>query len=149
MHLIYFLIAFGSGSFVPLQALINGGIGSQLGHPLYGAITNFTVGLLALLTITALARPAFNGQAALSAAPWYLWMGGFFGAAFITGGAFVAPKIGAAAFLALVVAGQMLGSLVIDQFGILQSEATPVTARRLLGALLIIGGVLLVVRKAA
>lgn len=56
------------------------------------------------------------------------------------------PKIGAATFIALLVAGQMLASVAFDHFGLLGLTQRPVDLPRLIGVALLIGGVLLIRR---
>ena len=49
--------------------------------------------------------------------------------------------------LALVLAGQMIAALAVDQFGVLGFPQNAVTPARLLGAVLVIIGALLIVRR--
>ena len=75
---------------------------------------------------------------------WYSWTGGLFGAIFIGVAILMVPRLGAATVIALIVVGQMLGSLTFDHFGLLgipQHEASPI---RLAGAALLILGVILI-----
>jgi transporter family-2 protein len=53
------------------------------------------------------------------------------------------PRLGAASTIALVVAGQMLASLVFDHFGLLGLARHPATPARGLAAALLIAAVLL------
>ena len=78
--------------------------------------------------------------------PWWAWSGGAFGAIFIGLSIFLVPQIGAATFLALLVTGQMLGSITFDHFGWLGLTQRPVDAPRLIGVALLIGGVVLIRR---
>ena len=52
----------------------------------------------------------------------------------------------AATFLALLVTGQMLGSITFDHFGWLGLTQRPIDAPRLIGVALLIGGVVLIRR---
>lgn len=54
------------------------------------------------------------------------------------------PRIGAATTVACALAGQVVASIIIDHFGLLQVTVNQVTIPRLIGALLIIVGVILV-----
>ena len=80
------------------------------------------------------------------ASRWWAWSAGVFGAIFIGLGIFLVPQIGAATFLALLVTGQMLGSIAFDHFGWLGLTQRPVDAPRLIGVALLIGGVVLIRR---
>jgi transporter family-2 protein len=55
-------------------------------------------------------------------------------------------RLGAASLLSLVVAGQMLASSVIDHFGLLGIARHPATPSRVVGALLLVAGVVLMRR---
>jgi transporter family-2 protein len=54
------------------------------------------------------------------------------------------PRLGAATVLALIVVGQMLGSLAFDQFSLLGLQQHPANLTRLAGPVFLILGVVLV-----
>jgi transporter family-2 protein len=56
----------------------------------------------------------------------------------------VAPRVGAATLIAVILAGQAVASLAIDHFGLVGFDEHPATAGRIAGLLLIAFGVLLV-----
>jgi len=62
----------------------------------------------------------------------------------VAGSIFAAPKLGAAALIAVIVAGQALSSLAVDQFGWVGFEQKPITAGRIAGMALVGAGVALV-----
>lgn len=49
--------------------------------------------------------------------PWWLWVGGVLGAMYVAGAAALTPKLGAAGFLVLVVAGQIITAVLADTSG--------------------------------
>ena len=53
-------------------------------------------------------------------------------------------RFGAATFFALLIAGQMLGSIVFDHFGVLGVPIHPVSVLRVAGAALLVSGVVLI-----
>ncbi len=59
---------------------------------------------------------------------------------------YAAPRLGIASMLTLAIAGQMIAALIVDHYGALGLDRSPVTPGRIAGALLVIGGVLLVRR---
>jgi hypothetical protein len=65
-------------------------------------------------------------------------------AIFIGLGIFLVPQLGAATFFALLIAGQMLGSIAFDHFGLLGVPVHPISAVRVAGAALLVGGVILI-----
>ena len=75
---------------------------------------------------------------------WASWTGGFFGAIYIGVAILMVPRLGAAPVVALIVVGQMLGSLAFDHFGVLGIPIHPANPTRLVGAALLILGVILI-----
>jgi transporter family-2 protein len=72
------------------------------------------------------------------------WTGGIFGAIYIAISILLVPRLGAATVIALLVAGQMTGSLVFDHFGLFGLPVHPITAPRAIGAVLLLLGAILV-----
>jgi len=77
-------------------------------------------------------------------APPYLWIGGIFGVLVLISAVMLVPRVGAATFVAFLVAGQLIGALVLDQLGAFGLPRFPVTPLRVLGVFLLIGGARLV-----
>ena len=73
-----------------------------------------------------------------------LLAGGAIGAVYVSANVFLAPRIGAGALLCLVVAGQLLGALVIDRFGLFGLAMRELSFGRLAGAALVFAGALMV-----
>ena len=131
------------GAAVPMQSAINAQMGGVQGHPLYGAVTNTAVAtLIFLLLILGSRLPAPNLHAAASGPAW-LWLGGFVGAAFVFGGLFVAPRVGAATFATATIFGTIAASLLIDHFALFGFATRPVTLLRLAGVGGVLGGMLM------
>jgi transporter family-2 protein len=76
--------------------------------------------------------------------PWWAWSGGLFGGAFILLAILLLPSLGAATLFALVIAGQVLAAVTLDHFGALGLTPHPVSTTRLMGAALLIAGVVLI-----
>lgn len=132
------------GMLLPLQALINASLARQTTGPLFASLASFTVGMMALLGWWLASRPALE-YAALARVPWWAWTGGLIGAVFVAASTLLIPRMGAAALVCLVVFGQVAGSLLLDHFGVLHARQ-PIDSLRVIGALLVAGGALLVVR---
>lgn len=132
------------GMLLPLQALINAAMGRQTFGPLFAALLSFAVGTGVLAVWWMASRPVFE-PAALARAPWWAWTGGAIGAVYVAAATLLIPRMGAAPLICLVVFGQLLGSLLLDHFGVLHARQ-PIDGMRVLGTLLVIAGALLVVR---
>jgi transporter family-2 protein len=76
----------------------------------------------------------------------WAWTGGVFGALFIIGGIVLIPHLGAATFIALLVTGQMITAMAFDHFGLFGLVQRSADLARVLGAALLVAGVILVRR---
>jgi transporter family-2 protein len=76
--------------------------------------------------------------------PWWGWLGGVIGPAYVVAVFLLLPEIGAAATVGQTVAGQQLASLVVDQLGLLRLPRRPLTRTRLAGVALLLGVVALI-----
>ena len=56
----------------------------------------------------------------------------------------LAPRLGAATMVALIVIGQMTAGVLLDNFGLIGYATHPLNLWRLVGVVLMVGGVILV-----
>ncbi|MBK6350865.1 MAG: DMT family transporter [Proteobacteria bacterium] len=87
-------------------------------------------------------RPAASGRSRRGRG----W-GGLLGAVYVASVTILGPRLGGMTMVALVIAGQLMVALVVDQFGILGYPQIAVTPTRLLGAALLLAGAVLVMRR--
>ena len=80
-------------------------------------------------------------------APWWALVGGLLGAVYVTVALVAVRTLGASGLTAVVIAGQLAISVVIDRFGLLGVARQQIGAARILGLVLLVAGVALVVRK--
>jgi bacterial/archaeal transporter family-2 protein len=140
----YLLFAFAAGAVLPFQAGINAELADWLNSPVRAAFVSFAGGTLLLAVAAALVFRPMPSAGRLGNAPWWVWLGGALGAFFVLGSIVSAPKLGAATLVALVVAGQALASLIVDNFGWVGFEPKDITAGRLVGLALVGAGVVCV-----
>ena len=141
---IFIVIALLVGSGYPIQAGINATLAQFQSHPLMAAFTNTTVASLVLIVVMVVFRVPLPSLGTLAGAPWWAWTGGCLGAVFVLSALVIAPKLGAAAFISTTIVGTMTASMIIDHFGLLAYKVQPVTTQRLLGAALVIAGMMLI-----
>ncbi|MBN8263954.1 MAG: DMT family transporter [Xanthomonadales bacterium] len=137
------LVAVLVGAILPLQGLVNARLGTHVGGPVAAAFVSFLVGTVMLGLYLLATRTPVTLQGSLKLPAW-IWAGGAIGAVYVACFTLLMPRIGAAGMVCLAVLGQVTASLLLDKFGVLQA-AKPVGALRLLGALLVLAGVVLVV----
>ena len=89
----------------------------------------------------ALFRPTPPSSESLRSTQWWNWIGGPLGALIVLAGAALTQRLGAAAFIALVVGGQLLCSIVLDHFALMGLPQQSITPGRILGAILVVAGV--------
>src|SRR4030095_183473 len=133
------------GALLPVQAVLNTKLGKQTGGPLISSLLSFLVGLFCLFIINLVTNyTALSNMKPSSVSPWYLWIGGLLGAVYVSCIIFINQQQGVALTFALAVAGQIFISLIIDHFGLLGSFVRPVSIPKIIGALLIIAGLVLI-----
>jgi transporter family-2 protein len=146
MELVLVLLALVVGAGLPVQAGVNAALARHVGRPEWAAFVNFAVGLVALAAWLFVTRAPVPSAAALARAPAWAWGGGFLGAFYVSAVVVLAPRLGVATTLALSIAGQMVGALVLDHFGALGLATRPITGARIAGAALLVAGVVLLRR---
>ncbi|MFD1671990.1 DMT family transporter [Agrilactobacillus yilanensis] len=117
------------------QTAINGHLGKILNSPFQSAFISFLVGTLALCLILLVLRPKFNWQTVKQKNTWWMWLGGCFGALYVLGNTYLAPIIGTGLTVVVVLTGMIAGSLLIDNFGWLNTPKRPVSIIQILGLL--------------
>jgi len=139
------LVLFG-GAMIAVQAPTNAMLAKAGGSPVLAALISFGVGTVALLA-TWLASGNRPGTSAFASLPWYAWMGGLYGAFFVAIAAYAAPRIGLASLITIGVAGQIAAALWLDHIGALGLPREPINIGRVIGALLVVAGVVMVRRS--
>jgi bacterial/archaeal transporter family-2 protein len=145
--MLYVALAAVAGFFLPVQAMVNARTSQIFGGPFIATLINFTGGTIALIIIIAVLRVPLPTSEQIGRMPLYAWFAGLVGVMFVTQAAITVPKLGAAAMIAVVIAGQLFASMLFDHFGILQ-EAHPIGWQKIAGAVLLLGGVWLILRPA-
>lgn len=130
-----------AGIAVGWQQAVNGRVRRVAGSSLTATLLNFFFGTIALLVVFAVSLPFIALPSAWPGA-WWLYSGGVLGAGFIAIQAFTVNRIGVLALGVSLVAGQIVGALVLDWlFPVASSQITIWT---ITGALLAVTGSALV-----
>ena len=141
---LFLLFAVVAGAGIAVQAVINSRLRFILGSPVWAASTQFVIGLIVLTVVGLASRQPIPSADSLGRAPWWMWTGGLFGAAFIFMTVVATPRLGAALMLATAIVGQLAAALVIDHYGLFGGDVIPISAMRLVGVALLVGGVVLI-----
>jgi transporter family-2 protein len=136
------VLALLCGALVAIQSRINGELGSRLGDGFTAASISFGSGLVILAVALAIAPAGRRGLARVREAlrdrrlRWWYVCGGAAGSFLVLSQGLAAAALGVALFTVAVVAGQTISGLVLDRVGIGPGGRRPLTAARLVGALL-------------
>ena len=134
-----------SGALAALQTPTNAMLARAVNSPVNAALISFAVGTAALLAIS-LGLGVRPNAAAVRELPVSAWLGGLYGAFFVTAAAFAAPRMGVAFFVAVLIGGQLMMAVLLDQLGAFGLPKVEITPGRLAGLGLILAGVVLVRR---
>lgn len=141
------VLAVVAGFAMAFQPAANSTLAQRCEHPLQASIISFATGLIALCIVAVVLRVGWPIPTRFSGlAPW-AWTGGLMGTYMVTVSLLAAPKLGAANWIGLVVAGQLGLSLVLDHYGWVGFKPHPLTWTRFLGACCLAAGVFMVLRS--
>ena len=139
------LLAMLVGAIVPVQTAINTRLRQSVGSPIGATFVSFIIAVVVASIIAWGASGALVPDLSTAASqPWWAWLGGFMGVMFIAGNIVLFPKLGPVQTVILPILGQVIMGLLIDRFGLFQSPQVPVGPLRLLGALIVVGGIAMV-----
>ena len=141
---LFILIAIIAGMMMPTQAAINNRLAGFVNSPVIAAFVSFAVGTVALFVYILATGIPLSNLASLRNASLISWTGGLLGAFFVASAVILVPKLGVALTFSLIVAGQMLITLILDHFGFLGVPVKEINIQRFLGATLIVLGVVLI-----
>jgi transporter family-2 protein len=138
------ILAATAGISLVVQQALNANLRAALNSGVWSGFMSYFTGVICMVAFALVLQDPIPSAAAAARIPWFAWTGGMFGAIFIGLGIFLVPQLGAATFFVLLIAGQMLGSIAFDHFGLLGLPVHPVSAVRIVGAALLVGGVVLI-----
>ena len=107
--------------------------------------TALTAGIA--LVILVLARGSVSGFERALHQPWWMLLGGVMGLLIVFTVTYAGPRIGVAATVGILIAGQLVMGAVIDRWGLFGSEKIALHWPRVLGIVLLAAGAALSLRK--
>jgi transporter family-2 protein len=81
---------------------------------------------------------------AFAETPWWIWIGGAFGAFYVVSTIILVNNVGAVSMLAFILAGQMIASVIIDHFGLVGYPINPISLYKIVGIVFIAAGVMFI-----
>ena len=140
MKLYLVLLMFLIGVVLTLHLAMNAQVGAVVKNARMGNAIFWTIGAITAIIIglTAWEPEVFTR---LKTVPLWLLTAGIMGGALVFGIAWTIPQIGAGPATVLMVSGQILAAMAFSHFGVLGSPVEPISFMKIVGALLLIGGV--------
>ena len=133
------LLAMLAGLSVAIQISLTSAAQRVLGLTVLVAISGLTTGLFALTVSLVVGRPEFTGRSVA-----YAVASGVLGAVILGSISFAAGQAGVARALSLVIATQLLASLLLDSIGLFGAGADFSILKAAGVVLIVVGGVLVV-----
>ena len=130
------------GALTALQSRVNSQLAVALDDAYMAATISFGSGLVILLAVLVFWRPGRTGFVRAVAGvrerriAWWMMLGGLAGAWFVITQGLSAGILGVALFTVAIVAGQTIGGIVFDVVGLGPGGRRPLTAMRIVGAML-------------
>ncbi|HUF02590.1 MAG TPA: DMT family transporter [Aridibacter sp.] len=128
------------------QAAINNKLNEFITNPIIVALVSFIVGSVALLIYIVASGGQLSSIWTTKNIPWIAWTGGILGAYFVACTVILIPKLGVALTFSLIVAGQMVLTLIIDHYALFGVPERSISLARVGGVVLIVLGVVLIRR---
>ncbi len=142
--ILFIVLALLAGMMIPFQSAMNAQLGKALQSPYYAALTVFCIAAVGLLGYILAMRYSMPATQQFRAAPGWAYIGGILGGGYILLIVICAPKLGIGNATVLVLLGQVLSAVIIDQFGLLKTPVHLLNWQRIGGVILIVAGVYLV-----
>ncbi|KAJ2709136.1 hypothetical protein H4R19_004406, partial [Coemansia spiralis] len=133
------------GTATALQGVVNGSL-SRYTSPGFPPWLSFAVGsvlLMVFFLVDTRGGKAIDWRGSLKTSPWWAWLGGLPGAAFVVVITLMMPIRGPAFVYSIYICAKMVTSLVVDSFGFLGAKQRPATIPRLAGFCIMTAGVLM------
>lgn len=137
------LIGLLGGVAVGIQTPMSGTMGQRVGSIAASLIIHVGGALISLVILFARGGENISQWRAL---PWYTLFAGAFGVILYLTINVSFPKVGATTAIVLIIVGQLMTGLVIDQFGLLGVQPRPIDPTRLVAVAMLLGGAFLIAR---
>ncbi len=138
------ILAISAGAMIPFQSAMNTALGKNLQSPYFSALSVFIIAVISLATYILITKQTVPNLQQFASAPKWSFLGGVLGGTYILLIVLLAPKLGIGNVTVMVLLGQILAAIIIDQFGLLGATMHTLNWQRITGLLLLIAGVYLV-----
>ncbi len=133
-----------AGAMQALGVVMNGQLKHDLVNPWLAASVSFLPIVFVFLTMLALRPLPMPEHKDVARMPWWAPLGGITGAVAVFCGLLFVGEVGAGPFNGLLITANLLASLAIDHFGWIYMPVHRAGKARVVGALLMVGGIALI-----
>ncbi|MBV6681195.1 DMT family transporter [Bacillus thuringiensis] len=143
---IWRIVGIMAGMLMAIQIAINGQLGKVLHSSSHAALVSFFVGTIILIIIVGIIDHSYTNikEPIKQSAPWWIWLGGILGGSYVLINVYLVDQIGNGQTVILTLFGQIIGSLMVEQFGLLNSLKNRVKPIQIFGLIVMIAGVFLI-----
>lgn len=140
--LVFYIFTLLLGVVLDVHLAMNSEVGKAMGNPRVGNAVFWCIGALAavLIGVTGWQPGALNGVRTVNP---LLLTAGVLGACLVFGIIWLIPQVGARGVFINLLAGQVLGGMILSHFGWLGSPVQRVSAIHVIGAIVMMVGVIL------
>ncbi|KAB1157823.1 DMT family transporter [Flavobacterium luteum] len=142
--ILFIILAISAGAMIPFQSAMNTALGKNLQSPYFSALSVFLIAFLGLVIYIIITKQTIPSYIQFTSAPKWSYLGGILGGTYILLIVLLAPKLGIGNVTVLVLLGQVLAAMIIDQFGLFGAPIHTINWQRLIGILLLCTGVYLI-----
>lgn len=140
------LLAILAGVALTLQVALNTQLRVAIGHPAVATAISFVIGTLVIAVYVLVARTPLPSGARAADVPWWAWLGGTLGAAYVLSTIVLAPRLGPGTLFGAIIFGQMAAAIVVEHFGWFGLAPHAASLPRIAGVALIVAGVVMIRR---
>lgn len=141
----FFLFTIFLGVILTVHLAMNGNVGAALGNPRVANALFWCIGALGAVAIGITGWKA-GALAGLKGINPVLLTAGLLGASLVFAIVWAIPQVGAFGLMMGLLSGQIIGGMVLSHFGWLGSPVQPIKPLNLIGAAVMVGGVVLATR---
>lgn len=140
------MLGVGVGIILPMQTAINSRLRTVVDSAFISSMISFTVGTIFLIFDSFITAGSLTvSKNVIVHQPWWIWIGGLLGVIYLTGNIILFPYLGSVQTVIIPVLGQIIMSMLIDNYGWFASPTHSLTVTRVIGAILVFVGVLFAV----
>src|SRR5262249_44645003 len=143
MNFLFLLLIVLSGAGLTFQIVWNARLRVATASPILAVLISICMSVLATFAIWVSGYFPRGSLPKFNSTPAWSWFGALFAVVYLVVSLLASPRYGAAIVIAVVVGGQMAAALFLDSTAMFGVHQTPLTIVRVLGAVLMVLGVML------